>query len=90
MGTMDIRGTWRRPAKPWKTGTKAHRAAAEPDGIPRKTNRRELLPQIPFCRTLGTLGPLVFSFPPPFANTRRFGDFETPVIGWLTEYRGDG
>ena len=41
-----------------------------------------------FFRTLGTLGPLVLPFP-PFPNTRRFGGFETPGMGWLIEYRSD-
>ena len=43
----------------------------------------------PIFRGFCTFAPLVFSFPPPFANTQSFGCLETPGIGWWLDYRSE-
>ena len=59
-------------------------------GTPQNTHRAELRPQIQlFWRCLPTFVLLVCALHPPFRNTRRFGGFETPGIGWRVGYRGE-
>ena len=87
MGAMDHRGTWRIPTELWTTGTQTQRAASEPGGTQRNTNRKALRPQIYLFSRFSHFGPPRFPFSSP--NTQRFGGFETLSIGWRVEYRSE-